>query len=203
MTIEYFLAWLAVMFPLVFSPGPANVVFALSGVKQGIKNSLPLIAGVDLVFIVYSLLIGFGLGEFLKAYPQFLIAIKLLGVAYLFYLAYKFIASSGTSDDGRGGKFYTFYDGVILQMLNPKCWAMLFLMFSLFLDGSFDNTTQVIYLVIMLAVLNISTHVIWVAAGSALTKHISNPKIDQYLNYFFAISLVGVALWLLLDAIVT
>ncbi len=202
MTIEYFLAWFAVMFPLVFSPGPANVVFALSGVKQGIKNSLPLIAGVDLVFIIYSLLIGFGLGEFLKSYPQFLIAIKLLGVAYLLYLSYKFIASTGNSAENRGGKFYTFYDGVILQMLNPKCWTMLFLMFSLFLDGSFNHTTQVIYLVIMLAVLNISTHIIWVAAGSAITQYISNPNIDKYLNYFFAASLICVALWILIDALV-
>lgn len=38
MTTEYFLAWLAVMFPLVFSPGPANVVFALSGATQGTKT---------------------------------------------------------------------------------------------------------------------------------------------------------------------
>ena len=201
MTYEYFLAWFAVMFPLVFSPGPANVVFALSGIKQGVKKSIPLIAGIDLVFIVYSIIIGFGLGEFLKSYPQFLIAIKLLGVAYLLYLAYKFIAPANSSAAGREDKFYTFYDGVILQMLNPKCWTMLFLMFSLFLDGSFDKTTQVIYLVIILAILNITTHVIWVAGGAAITKYIANPKIDKYLNYFFAASLVGVALWILFDEI--
>jgi threonine/homoserine/homoserine lactone efflux protein len=199
MTIEYFLAWLAVMFPLVFSPGPANVVFALSGVKQGVKKSIPLIAGVDLVFIIYSLIIGFGLGEVLKTYPQLLIIIKVLGIAYLMYMAYKFIAVNNQSTDDQSNKVYTFYDGVILQLLNPKGWTMLFLMFSLFLDGTFNETTQILYLVIMLAILNISTHIIWVAAGSAITKYISNPKIDQYLNYFFSGSLVIVALWLLID----
>jgi len=199
MTIEYFLAWFAVMFPLVFSPGPANVVFALSGVKQGIKNSMPLVAGVDIVFIVYSLIIGFGLGEVLKAYPQLLIVIKVLGISYLIYMAYKFVAVSSQSDNDKSSKIYTFFDGVILQLLNPKGWTMLFLMFSLFIDGTFNETTQILYLVVMLAILNISTHIIWVAAGSAITKYIANPKIDTYLNYFFAGSLVIVALWLLLD----
>jgi threonine/homoserine/homoserine lactone efflux protein len=47
------------MFPLVFSPGPANIVFAMSGIRQGVRGSIPLIIGVDLVFIIYSLLIGF------------------------------------------------------------------------------------------------------------------------------------------------
>jgi len=199
MTVEYFLAWLAVMFPLVFSPGPANVVFAMSGIKQGIKQSLPLVAGVDLVFIIYSLIIGFGLGEVLKAYPQLLVVIKILGIAYLMYMAYKFLVASNNQNNNKDSKLYTFYDGVILQLLNPKGWTMLFLMFSLFLDGTFNETAQVLYLVVMLAVLNISTHIVWVSAGSAITKSISNPQVDRYLNYFFSGLLALVALWLFID----
>ena len=62
MTIEYFIAWFGVVFPLIFSPGPANIVFALSGAKQGVRKSMPLLLGVDLVYILCSLIIGFGLG---------------------------------------------------------------------------------------------------------------------------------------------
>jgi len=199
MTLEYFLAWTAVMFPLVFSPGPANVVFAMSGIKQGVKQSLPLVAGVDLVFIIYSLIIGFGLGEVLKSYPQYIVVIKVLGITYLMYMAYKFLISSSSQSQNNDSKLYTFYDGVILQLLNPKGWTMLFLMFSLFLDGTFNETEQVLYLVVMLAVLNVSTHIIWVSAGSAITKTISNPNVDRYLNYLFSALLTLVALWLLVD----
>ena len=52
--MSLFIIWLGVMFPLVFSPGPANIVFAASGAKVGIKRSIPLIAGVDSVFIIKS-----------------------------------------------------------------------------------------------------------------------------------------------------
>jgi threonine/homoserine/homoserine lactone efflux protein len=42
----------------------------MSGIRQGVRGSIPLIIGVDLVFIIYSLLIGFGLGEILQLYPN-------------------------------------------------------------------------------------------------------------------------------------
>ena len=182
---------------MVFSPGPANIVFAASGVKQGVKKSIPLIIGVNLVFVVYSLIIGFGFGEFLKHYPDVIFVVQLLGVIYITYLTYKFIRPQKHKQIN-GEKTYTFVDGVILQMLNPKGLSMLFLMFSVLLDGSFNQIQQVIYLVIMLAVLNISTHFIWVAAGSSIAQWVSNPKVEQLLNYFFAVSLLLVAVWLLL-----
>jgi len=202
MTIEYFIAWFGVVFPLIFSPGPANIVFALSGAKQGIRKSLPLLLGVDLVYIICSLIIGFGLGEFLKSYPTFMIVIKLLGIMYIFYLVYKFLKPARQTNNDETLTVYTFYDGMILQALNPKGWTMLFVMFSLFLDGSFDHTTQVIYLVIMVAIVNISTHFVWIIAGSLITQYIANPVTEKYINYGFALSLLIVAIWLLIDTLV-
>jgi threonine/homoserine/homoserine lactone efflux protein len=203
MTIEYFIAWFGVVFPLIFSPGPANIVFALSGAKQGVKKSIPLLLGVDLVYIICSLIIGFGLGEFLKNYPTFMVVIKLLGILYIFYLVYKFLKPVKKINDSETLTVYTFYDGMILQALNPKGWTMLFVMFSLFLDGSFDHTTQVIYLVVMVAIVNIVTHLVWIVAGSLITQYIANPVTEKYINYGFALSLLIVAIWLLFDTLMT
>ncbi|MBA5248978.1 MAG: LysE family translocator [Gammaproteobacteria bacterium] len=197
MNFQYFLLFFGLMFPLVFSPGPANIVFAMSGVQQGVKKSIPLIIGVDLVFIIYSLIIGFGLGEVLKYYPNMIYALQVLGAFYIAYLAYKFIEPVKRVQEQKHAH-YTFADGVILQMLNPKGWTMLFLMFSVLLDGSFDRNTQIIYLVIMLAILNISTHFTWVAAGSSISKLIQSTAMKKSVNYFFSFSLLLVAIWLLL-----
>ncbi|MDC9727649.1 MAG: LysE family translocator [Candidatus Thioglobus sp.] len=198
MNIEYFLLFFGLMFPLVFSPGPANIVFAISGMKQGVRSSIPLIIGVDLVFIVYSLLIGFGLGEVLQRHPALIFLFQLFGALYIIYLAYKFIEVS-KAKASPDKKIFTFKDGVILQMLNPKGWTMLFLMFSILLDGSFDRNTQVVVLVIMLAILNVATHFIWVAAGSYISKWTDNKKIEKMLNYFFSGSLLLVAAWILIN----
>ncbi len=198
MSTQYFLIFFGLIFPLVFSPGPANIVFAMSGMRQGIKASMPLMVGVDLVYIIYSLIVGFGLGEILQLYPSLTFILQFLGSLYIVYLAYKFL-NSGNNKKINNEKIFTFTDGVILQTLNPKGWSILFLMFSVLLDGSFDQNTQVIYLVLMLAVLNISTHFIWIIAGSQISKWTSNKKIDLILNYLFSGSLLLVAIWLLLQ----
>lgn len=76
---------------------------------------------------------------------------------------------------------------------------MLFLMFSILLDGSFNHNTQIIALVVMLAILNISTHFIWVIAGSHISRWADDKKTERMLNYFFSGSLLMVAIWLLLQ----
>jgi len=175
----------------------------VSGAKQGVKKSIPLLLGVDFVYIICSLIVGFGLGEFLQAYPTLMVGIKLLGIAYIFYLVYKFLKPIKKSSNDETLAVYTFYDGMILQALNPKGWTMLFVMFSLFLDGSFDHTTQVIYLVVMVAIMNILTHLIWTFAGSLITQYIANPTTEKYINFGFALSLLLVAVWLLIDTLST
>lgn len=198
MNFQYFLLFFGLMFPLVFSPGPANIVFAMSGIKQGVRGSIPLIIGVNLVFIIYSLLIGFGLGKILQLYPSLIFTLQLLGSLYIIYLAYKFIKGSKLEIDSNN-KTFTFKDGVILQMLNPKGLSMLFLMFSALLDGSFNYNAQIVALVIMLAILNISTHFIWVTAGRYISKWTDNKRIEKMLDYFFGGSLLMVAIWLLVQ----
>ena len=132
-----------------------------------------------------------------------MIVIKLLGIMYIFYLVYKFLKPARKTNNDEILTVYTFYDGMILQALNPKEWTMLFVMFSLFLDGSFDHTTQVIYLVVMVAIMNISTHLIWTFAGSLITRYIANPTTEKYINVGFALSLLLVAVWLLIDTLST
>ena len=66
MTIEYVLAWFAVMFPLVFSPGPANIVFALSGALISLLFGFP-----SSTILVCAFVVPFDLGKTLTAqeYP--------------------------------------------------------------------------------------------------------------------------------------
>ncbi|WP_253822082.1 LysE family transporter [Vibrio sp. 99-8-1] len=88
--MSLFLIWLSVMFPLVFSPGPANIVFAASGARVGVRKSLPLLAGIDLVFIIKSLIIGFGLGQAVQNYSSLMNVVQLIGASYLIYLGIGF-----------------------------------------------------------------------------------------------------------------
>ncbi|WP_457560963.1 LysE family translocator [Caminibacter sp.] len=150
MNLDYVFLFLSLMFPLVFSPGPANIVFAMSSIKQGFKKSIPLLLGINLLFFVYSIIFGFSLAAFFHKFPYLIKVIQTLGAFYIFYLSYKFLKDKSSLDSenlSKTEKTFTFKDGVILQLLNPKGATMLILMYSVLLDGSFDRNLQIISLV--------------------------------------------------------
>jgi threonine/homoserine/homoserine lactone efflux protein len=198
--MSLFIIWLGVMFPLVFSPGPANIVFAASGAKVGVRRSLPLVAGVDTIFIIKSIVIGFGLGQVINTYPNIMNSMQFIGALYLVYLAITFIRNSSDASKINQKKL-GFLDGIIIQTLNSKGWLMVFLMFSLFTDKAqlaFGEHGTLV-LVLWLAILNISMHIVWVKAGELLAKVSSSQRYEKALNIFYASCLLTVAGWLIWD----
>jgi len=198
--MSLFIVWLGVMFPLVFSPGPANIVFAASGARVGIKRSIPLVAGVDSVFIIKSIIIGYGLGGVVKSHPELMNSLQLLGSIYLVYVAIKFMRSDSSKAESVSTEL-GYFDGLLIQVLNSKGWLMVFLMFSLFTESSQDafGDKGVAILIIWLAFLNISMHFLWVSIGELLSRVSSNPLYEKWLNFFYACCLIVVSIWLVIE----
>ena len=199
MTITFLLAWFAVMFPLVFSPGPANIAFAASGASFGIKRSLPLMFGIESVFFIKSLFLGFGLSAFLQNNQVFISYFQVIGALYLIYLAYGFIKPL-LNNEKHQSKELSYFDGLIIQFFNVKGWMMIVLMFSLFSSSlTYENSSvNILILCIMLATLNLTCHLIWISFSSLMFKKIvKNQKVQAYL---FASSLLLVAISFILDS---
>ena len=199
MTITFLLAWFAVMFPLVFSPGPANIAFAASGASFGVKRSLPLMFGIESVFFIKSLFLGFGLSPFLQNNQTFISYFQVIGALYLIYLAYGFIKPLLTNEKHQS-KELSYFDGLIIQFFNVKGWMMIVLMFSLFSNSlTYENSSvNILILCIMLAALNLTCHLIWISFSSLMFKKIvKNQKVQAYL---FASSLLLVAISFILDS---
>lgn len=198
--MSLFFMWLGVMFPLVFSPGPANIVFAASGAKVGVKRSIPLVAGVDTIFIIKSVIIGYGLGQVVHTYPNVMNLLQIMGAIYLIYLAVKFIKNSNNIS-GNDQKRLGFLDGLIIQTLNSKGWLMVFLMFTLFTEQAqlVFGAQGILVLVVWLAMLNISMHLVWVKAGDLLSRVSSSKRYEKALNIFYASCLLAVSGWLVVD----
>ncbi|WP_102798063.1 LysE family translocator [Bowmanella denitrificans] len=198
--MSFLALWLGVMFPLVFSPGPANIVFATSGAKVGIRRSLPLLCGIDLVFILKSVLVGYGFGAVLHDHPMAFQLLQLLGALYLFYLAIGFLRS-GKNTEEQQQKFMGFRDGLMVQLLNSKGWVMVVLMFSLFTEPAEQQfgSTAIPILIVLLALLNVSMHLLWIGAGKLLERLSRQSVIMLWQNQLYALSLTLVSVWLLAD----
>lgn len=193
-----FLLWFGMMFPLIFSAGPANVTMASLGARFGFFKSLPFIGGINLIVLVHAFLIGLGAGTFLQRYPGIFQYLQYAGSAYLIYLAFKLYRSSRIEINEIADNVPNFFDGIILQLLNMKVVSVTVVMFSKFLDKDSGQMVQVIILSIGLTSLTAGATMAWAAGGAWLTRTFASEKSVRLQGYVFGSMLVGVSIWMLI-----
>jgi threonine/homoserine/homoserine lactone efflux protein len=130
-TTANLLAFAAVSFGMVLTPGP-NMIYLISrSICQGRVAGLISLGGVALGFVFYMLSAAFGITALLLVVPYAYEALCYGGAAYLFWLAWQAIKPGGRSpfqvkqlpqDSPRK----LFVMGLVTNLLNPKI-AMLYL----------------------------------------------------------------------------
>ena len=110
----------------VMSPGPNNIMLLSSGLTFGYKKTMPLMFGIILGFPMMVLIIGLGLGALFERFPIVLKVLKIVGILYLFWMAYKIAknTSSYEIDENNQSKSFTFMQSALFQWVNPKAWTM-------------------------------------------------------------------------------
>nr|WP_240332090.1 LysE family translocator [Sulfurospirillum tamanensis] len=185
--------FLAFIIPLAWTPGPVNITLAAMGTTNGFKQSLKLILGLNVAFMLQSLATGLGLARLFSLYPFSFIVIKSVGVAYLLYLAYK-ISQMKLQDKKIP---LDFSNGFILSLLNPKVYMTLVLMFT-----QFKNQSETFGGIFFLSALAMSFffvgNALWSLFGSSLRRFIANETVFVLQKYVFALLLCGVAVYMAL-----
>ena len=110
-------------FSLVMSitPGPVNMIIPSSGISYGVKRTIPYVSGATIGFTILLLFIGFGFSWFINGYPFFMTYLTIIGSLYIIYIGYK-IASSKPELKISEKRAPKFYEGFLLQWINPKAW---------------------------------------------------------------------------------
>ncbi len=198
MGIAFIALWLSILFPLVFSVGPGNLLCAVAGGAQGFRASLPFILGLDLVYSSYSLLFGFGLGALVQQYPILMQSIQFIGAVYVAWLAFKFFKRK--SVHAKEMPQLRFIDGVISQALNVKGVSIVLTMYSQFLNPEEELAPQVLGLTLALTLLNLFTHSTWTIGGAWMARTFASERAVRLQSLFFGTMLLFVSVWLLLKA---
>ena len=194
---DKFFLWFGMMFPLIFSAGPANVTMASLGARFGLLKSLPFIFGINLIVLLHALVIGFGAGKFIVKYPEIFRYLQYIGSLYLIYLAFKFFKFSRLKAKEISKNAPTFVDGIILQMFNMKVVTVTMVMFTQFMDKDSSQLSKIIILSAGLAFLTICATMTWAAAGSWLTRTFASESSYKLQGYFFGSMLICVSVWML------
>ena len=191
------LALLAFIVPMCFTPGPNNVLCAAHGSLHGVRNTLPLIAGMAVGWSILGVGIAASIA-FLEENEAVLQIMSYLGAVYIAYLGYRVATSSVIEGDEGGKEMLGPWTGFGLQIVNGKAWIHSLVMMTAFgttFGTEFEGK-------ILLVLLNLSFGVMavlsWATFGTLLRKLFGGGESGIWLNRVLGLLLFLVAIWIAL-----
>jgi threonine/homoserine/homoserine lactone efflux protein len=177
------------------TPGPNNIMLATSGVNFGIRRTLPQMAGVFSGVVVITIAIGFGLGSLFNEYPVVRDVLRVAGIAYILFLAWK-IASAGSLGGGDLPHPMRYGGSVLFQGVNVKLWMVAVATVALYVRPGhiLGDTAQV---TAVYALVNVPCMFVWAGFGAALRDFLKVPARIRAFNIVMAAALAASILPLL------
>jgi threonine/homoserine/homoserine lactone efflux protein len=145
-----------------------------------------------------TIAIGLGFAAAIEESPKLFILIKWIGSAYVLYLAWRFFRAGAieeTEDERSAG----FLGGGLLLLLNPKAYAIIFLMFTQFLIATqIEYTTAVLWISSVFTLNNLVAFITWAVIGDQIIARFRDETNSRMLNVGFGVALALVAIWMML-----
>jgi threonine/homoserine/homoserine lactone efflux protein len=189
--MENFSALIVFAFTMACTPGPNNVIATASGVNYGYMRTIPFIMGLTIGFPVMIAMVGFGLGFIFDAYPWLHTVMKVLGIAYLLWLAYK-LATASSIGSNTDDKPLTFLQAAGFQWINPKSWAAGTSTLTTFTSSEAGNFHwQVVVVASVYIAAGFVSGSIWTLIGAGISRFLKNPKTLRVFNLSMAALLIG------------
>lgn len=165
---------------MAITPGPNNIMILASGLNFGIRKSIPHLLGIAIGFPMMLIAVGFGLETLIKTIPGIYVFVKVVGLGYLLFLAYKLFTTVKQKQLNNSAKPLTFLQAVLFQWVNPKAWMMIFSGIGVFAtDANIQATTLVLALSFFIVIFPCNGS--WLFLGSKMKKLI---KTDQHYKLF-------------------
>ena len=182
------------VFVLAATPGPALLSIlgtgAAFGFRVGLKYAIGALVGANVVILS----IISGLVNFLESLPQIRVLLIFISFCYLSYIAFQIVVSNSNSGLERTTNLVSFKDGLIIQLINPKAYAVALALFSGF---PFSKQTLFVEIYLKLLITNvifIPVYLAWLLAGVKLNSLNLSHKKARTVKIMLAFSMLVTAL---------
>ena len=177
-----FILFLQIIIFMFITPGTPRIVIISYSMNYGVQKCVWTALGDVTANIFQATLVIFVIGSFLSDNPTILNTLKLLGIAYLTYLAYDIYKSRPkdiNTKDILDKSFFSFYkDGFLVAGTSPKAWMFFPFIFPQFIDFNSNYIIQFIILITTYVVLDFLSLVGYAILANKLIIWIkANPKI--------------------------
>lgn len=178
--------YMAVILLFLAPPGPDMAYMLAVGLEGGRLSALRAILGIGTGMSVYAAAVVAGMGEIARSHPPVLDAVRIVGAAYLLWLAYATMQSARRAINGHGDiatdRWYV--RGVLVSLTNPKIILFYLAVLPQFIGSAENPELQMALLGAINVLMEIILYgCIGVLAGSFHARLTGSTKATAVLNY--------------------
>lgn len=186
------IAFALAVFFLIVTPGPGVLSLAGVGSAYGYRAGLSYLTGLFLGHNIVALLVISGIAASALAIPWLRAVLAWASVGYLLYLAAKIALAGSRVAFVAATREPGLRDGLALQAINPKAYAVSTALFSGFAFLPEAPGTETILKIAVMNVIWIALHLGWLRAGVTLRRLDLPPRAQRAINIGMALSMLAV-----------
>lgn len=172
------------------TPGPNNLLLAHSGAHFGIRKTLPHVVGIRCGMVLLHLSILLGLGKAFDLWPMLHQVFAFLAATYIVYMAIK-IALTKKQTQNKKGKPMGLLQAASFQLINPKSWATLITLGTVFtLNGDLFWPSALMG-IILHQIATLPGTFMWITIGKLVANKLNEPKFHRLFNLVMSILLLA------------
>ncbi|MGY2288743.1 LysE family translocator [Pseudomonas sp. SDO528_S397] len=188
-------------FSVMYSPGPVNFMALNAGLTGRFRQSIGFFTGVGCALLVLFVLFGYT-GQALVS-PRMLPYISLVGGLYTLFLAYQVytattvVPRAGEAPSPGALKALTFWNGFLIQLLNPKGIMVVLPITSVMMPAAHISGISIAVVSTLLGVAGVGAPGVYSLLGALLGRRITQQAYFTLFNRLMGVALGVCGLFML------
>jgi threonine/homoserine/homoserine lactone efflux protein len=202
MTLQEFLALLVLATAMSFTPGPNTTLSTALAANVGLRRALRFCLAVPAGWSLLLLVCGLGLGAAVVAVPGLRWGVKVVGVGYMLWLAWKLSQVRRLGEADARQLDVSFWQGVGLQFVNIKAWMLALALTAGWVTSSggapaANPGERLAIVLVVMVVYAFASNLLYALVGSLLRRWLAQGSRLLWFNRLMGLILVLTALWML------
>ena len=164
--------FLSYILVVTFTPGPNNIMSMANANQFGYRRTLRFILGIFSGFSIIMLLASYFSLLLYNLLPTIKLAMRIIGAAYMGYLAYQIITSTKQINDQQA-RINSFSTGMLMQFVNPKVILYGITVVSNFITPYYQSSFTLFFFSIFLASFSFMSTSCWALFGVIFERYLS------------------------------
>ena len=200
LSFEILIAFFSASILLSLAPGPDNIFVLTQSIYQGKKSGLIVVLGLCTGLIFHTLAVALGIAVIFQTSQIAFTALKVVGVCYLLYLAWKIFNAKdekiATNENTIIDYKKLYFRGIIMNITNPKVSIFFLAFLPQFTNPQLGNVS---YQILLLGLLFIVATIIVFSSiaflSGMISKSLNESKYAQkILNKLVSFIFIGLAI---------